>query len=107
MSLHGDFADAERATDLFVQSPDDHERHDFSLPKTETMRSFRAARMVIGGAKRGAATANGVADRAQEHLIDKRLREKVYGAGLHRANRHRHVAVAADEDDRHVGPVGK
>ena len=35
----------------------------------------------------------------QQVLIPERLREKVDRAGLHGADRHRHVAMASDEDD--------
>src|SRR4051812_41751379 len=45
-------------------------------------------------------------DRTQQHLVVERFRQKLYSPCLHRLDRHRHVAVTGDEDDRHVDPLG-
>ena len=45
-------------------------------------------------------------DGVQQHLVAEWLRQELDGSRLHGLDRHRHVAVAGDEDDRHVDPVG-
>ena len=42
---------------------------------------------------------------SQEIVGVERLGQEFDGAGLHGAHGHRHVPVARDEDDRHVGPI--
>jgi len=43
----------------------------------------------------------------EQHVILKGLCEELDRACLHRTYGHGHVAVAGDEDDRHVEPFGE
>ena len=42
----------------------------------------------------------------KQHVIVEWLRQELDRSRLHGLDRHRHVAVARDEDDRHVNPIG-
>ena len=44
-------------------------------------------------------------DGAQQHVVAEWLRQELDRSRLHGLDRHRHVAVARDEDDRHVSPI--
>jgi hypothetical protein len=48
----------------------------------------------------------GVPDGAQQHLVAEWLGQELDRSRLHGLDRHRHVAVARDEDDGHVDPIG-
>jgi hypothetical protein len=52
------------------------------------------------------AALDGVPDGAQQHVIAEWLRQELESSPLHGLDRHRHVAVARDEDNRHVNPIG-
>ena len=43
----------------------------------------------------------------QQHVVLERLGQKLDCARFHRLHTHRHVAMAGDEDDRHVVPAGR
>src|SRR5229473_399083 len=51
------------------------------------------------------AAVDGVPDGRQQYVVAKRLREEFGGPRLHCLNRHRHVAVTRDENDRHVSAL--
>ena len=51
------------------------------------------------------AALEGVPDGAQQHVVAERLRQELDGSRLHGLDRHRHVAVTRDEDDRHVRAI--
>ncbi len=51
------------------------------------------------------AALDGVPDGAQQHVVAEWLRQELDSSRLHRLDRHRHVAVTRDEDDRHVNPI--
>jgi hypothetical protein len=46
-----------------------------------------------------------VPDGAQQRLVAERLRQELECSPLHGLDRHRHVAVSRNEDDRHVNPI--
>src|SRR5882672_9273574 len=52
--------------------------------------------------KRSQAALNGVADRAQQHIITEWLRQELDSARLHSLHRHGHIAVACDEYNWHL-----
>ena len=52
------------------------------------------------------AALDGVPDGAQQHLVAEWLGQELDRSRLHGLDRHRHVAVTGDEDDRHVNPIG-
>ena len=57
--------------------------------------------------ERGATPLDGAANGVQQHIVLERLRQELDRSRLHRLHAHRHVTVAGDEDDRHVGPLGE
>ena len=48
-----------------------------------------------------------VLDGIKQQHVGERLHQNVQGSGLHRADRHRYVFAAGNEDDRHIGPLGR
>src|SRR3954447_15150635 len=55
--------------------------------------------------KDDAAPLDGMMDRAHEDVTDEWLRQEIDWPRLHGPHRHRHIAVARDEDDGHLNPV--
>ena len=53
----------------------------------------------------GAAPLDGILDGAHKHVTGQWLRQELDCSRLHGPDRHRHIAVARDEDDGHVNPV--
>src|SRR5689334_17808797 len=101
--FYRDFADAELATDLLVQPARDHQVHDLPFATGEgrvTVSDGPYLRLAIQGR---AAALDGLPDGAQEHVVPEWLRQELDGSRLHGPHRHGHVAMARDEDDRHMG----
>ena len=46
-------------------------------------------------------------DGIEQHGVLERLHQELDRAGFHRLDAHRHIAVAGDEDDRHLRPFGE
>src|ERR1700682_4561446 len=57
--------------------------------------------------KRGLAALDGVPDGTQKCVVAERFRQELDGSRLHGPDRHWHVAVTRDEDDRHVNPIDR
>src|ERR1700737_3059459 len=55
--------------------------------------------------KYGAAAFDGIVDCAQQRVPAEWLCQEIDSSRLHGLDRHRHVAVTRDEDDRHVNPI--
>ena len=102
--LHRDFADTEIATDLFIQQACHHQGH--HLPFATAKRSVAVPECSHLGrqTKRSFAALDGLPDGAQQHVIAKWLRKELHSSRLHRLDSLRHIAVARNEDDRHVRP---
>src|SRR5262249_33814495 len=91
---------AELRRDLLVQHPAHDERHHLALARRQRRDVLLDDRALGGLPARGAILDDRALGRVQQIVIVERLREEVDGAALHGARRDRHVAVAADEDDR-------
>ena len=95
-------ADAEIEGDLLVglpaTSPSSTSRSRFESAASLSSISARSAPLACRrpGAASAALTAR------QQNFVVERLFQKVDGADLHRLDRQRHVAMAGDDDDRHV-----
>jgi hypothetical protein len=57
-------------------------------------------------AKCSPAALDGASNGAQQHVVRERLGWKLHGSRLHGPHRHGHIAVAGNEDDRHIGAIG-
>ena len=55
--------------------------------------------------ERALAAFQGKPDRIQQGVLAERFCQEFNSSGLHRPNRHGHVAVAGDENDRHIGSL--
>ena len=97
--------------------PNSHATCLFSRPETTSAITSRSRRLSVRVAvakhphlrlvtKCGAAALDGVPDCAQQHVVAEWLRQELDRPRLHCPDRHRHVAVPGDEDDRHVDPIG-
>ncbi len=91
--------------DLLVQQAGDDQRHDLPFARRERRVDDFEAHAAPPRARVRCGCARAPADGAQQHVVVERLGQELDGARLHRLHRHRHVAVAGDEDDRHVRPV--
>src|SRR5580704_6180592 len=105
VSLHGDLADAELATDLLIQQAGDDQRHDFPFAAAERRVTIPQRPYLRLVSKCSLAALDGVPDGAQQHVVPEWLRQELDSSCLHGLDRRRHVAVARDEDNRHVKPI--
>jgi hypothetical protein len=98
-----DLADAQFAAHLLVHEACDDEVYDFAFPAAEGLVTL--AQGPQGGlfADPLAAAVERRRYRGQEFVGAEGLGEEFYGAGLHRPDGHRHVAIAGDENNGHLG----
>src|ERR1700683_3300601 len=100
--LHRYLANAELATNLFIQQARNHQRH--NLPFALRKRLVTVAEHPHLGfvTERGATAVEGCTNGPQQDVIAKGLRQEFDSPRLHSLDRHGHIAVARDEDDRHI-----
>src|SRR5262249_6227565 len=104
--LDGDLADAKLITYLLVQQTRYDQSHHFLLAAAERCMAL-AQRLQLGLLKeRGTTALDRVANSIQQNVVAERLGKELDRSLLHRLDAGRHVAVARNEDDRHVGPIG-
>src|SRR3569832_1788835 len=102
MGLHRLGAEAELGRDAFARLAVDHSVEDFVLPLGELRKTLARLvelrpllRCLDGFLQR-------MLDAVEQGLIVERLFDEVHRAALQGAHRHGHVAVAGDDDDRHL-----
>jgi DNA-binding NarL/FixJ family response regulator len=106
MRLNRNFADSQLAGHLFVEHSRDYQGHHLLLPLGQRCEVVAQRLQVsLSRHKHFATSLDRLADRTKKSLVRKRLRQEFDGSRLHRLNRHRYIAVARDEDDRHVGAI--
>ena len=99
VDLHGYFGELHFAGDLLVEQAFGDVAASLPVRAGSAPRSGRAARRSLLRCPACTITLDGERHRIQHVLIAKRLCQEVDGAGLHRAHRHRNVAVAGHEYD--------
>jgi hypothetical protein len=104
--FHRDLTDAKLVTDLLIQHAGDYQRHDLPFAICKAPVTIPECVHLRFAAKHNAATFNGLPDGAQKHVITEWLGQEFDSARLHGPDRRGHIAVAGDEDDRHVSPFG-
>ena len=89
-----------------VQAAADDGRHDLLLAVGERC----VGSLELAEARRAAvlrpAAVDGDLDRTEQRIGVHGLRQELHGATFHGAHGHGHVAMAGDEDDRHLGATG-
>jgi hypothetical protein len=105
MDFDGAHGDAEVAGDHLVHLAGQHALHHFDLALRELGDALIDG--LCGGALRQLLLMHGQRGQRTVHqfVVVERLLDEIEGALLDRAHRHRHVAVAGQEDDRHVVAV--
>src|SRR5258706_14646693 len=81
--LHRDLADAELETDLLVQQPQHHERHDLALAWRKRCMAFAQGTYLGLMNEHGAAAVDGLADGGKQLGFVERLGQEVQRALLH------------------------
>src|SRR5258708_25468811 len=102
VSLDGDLARAQFGADLLVQKAGDDQCHDLALATSERSVAYAERLYFRLLAKCSAAAFDGVPDGVYQHFIHKWFSQEFHRTRLHGLDRHRHVAVAGDENDRPV-----
>src|ERR1700722_19644986 len=105
MRLHRDLADAELEGHLFIQQTRDDQRHDLTFAPTEQCLTIHERPKTRSMIECGLAALERVAYRVQQYFVIEWLRQEFDSSSFHRLNRHRHVTVTRDENDRHVNPI--
>src|SRR6266480_1091682 len=105
VGFYRDFADAELATDLLVQPAGDHQVHDLPFATGEGRVTVSYSPYPPPAIQCSAAALDGLADGAQQDVVAEWLRQELDSSPLHRLDGHRHVSVACDEDDGHIGTL--
>jgi hypothetical protein len=105
MKFDGLFRGIQPGGDLLVEHACNNVEHYFTLARGErliALLQFVESRPVLAA---GAVPLQRRVDGMKEFPLAEWFREKIHRPGFHRAHRSRHVAVAADEDDRNP-PTG-
>jgi len=105
MGLHGDFADSELVRNLLIPQTRDNQAHNFAFAVAETRVTLLKCLYLRCSTLHCPAAIQSETDCFQQRLLIERLGQELRRASLHRPHGHRHVAVGADKDDRHVGSV--
>src|SRR6185369_16566979 len=103
--LDGGFARPEVGGDLLVEQTGDNPGHHVPLARRQRGVASAERRELLPLLTGGAIAFDGLANRIEQILLAKRLREELDRPGLHGPDRHGDVAVAGEEDDRQ-GRVG-
>ena len=91
---------------LLIQQAGDHQVHDLAFAGSEQCAaSPKQPHLVLIDECRLAAL-DCLTDGAQQLVVVEWFGEELNRAGLHGPDRHWHIAMAGDEDDRHVDVVG-
>ena len=102
MDFDGDLADAHVGGNLLVEATGHDMRHDLALALAQTLEPHPQSCDRLLVFEQGAVARQTLLDRVQDFLIAERLRQELDRAALHRLNRHRHVGVARDENNRYA-----
>src|SRR5256886_13553149 len=105
VGFYRDFADAELATHLLVQPAGDHQVHDLAFATREGRVTVSYCPYLRLAIQCSATALDGLADGAQQDVVAEWLRQELDSSPLHRLDGHRHVSVACDEDDGHIGTL--
>src|SRR5262249_44825494 len=103
--LDGNLADAELETDLLVEEACNHQRHDFLLARAERCMPLAQHLQLHCVMDRKAAALDRITYGIQEGFIAEGLCKELDSSSLHGLDAGRHVAIARDEDDRHLWPI--
>src|SRR5256886_9334499 len=105
VGFYRDFADAELATHLLVQPAGDHQVHDLAFATREGRVTVSYCPYLRLAIQCSATALDGLADGPQQNAVAEWLRQELDSSPLHRLDGHRHVSVACDEDDGHIGTL--
>ena len=90
---------------MLVQLALDNQRHHLAFARTERSVTL-LERTNLGFVPQCVATPlERLGDRSQRYIVSEWLGQELHRAALHRTYGHRHVAMAGDEDDRHVDAI--
>src|SRR5262245_7193972 len=103
--LHGDLADAKLKTDLFVQHAADDQPHHLAFAPAEQGVVVPEPPYLRGTIKDDPATLQSLTNGAQQRVATEWLCQELESARLHGPDRCWNIAVARDEDDRHVRSI--
>jgi hypothetical protein len=91
-------------TYLLVEQSGNHALHHFSLSRSErskaTAQFFKRCPLIASFA----VPFERLLNRIEQILVAERLGQKLHGPGFHRANAHRDIAMASDEDNGDFDP---
>src|ERR1700733_10506 len=104
--LHGNLADAQFAADLLVWPAGGYQCHHLAFATGERRVAALESLHFHLTAECDAAAFDGSPDSGQQHLVAEWFCQELLRPGFHGSDRHRDIAVARDENDRHLSPFG-
>src|SRR5438874_8984084 len=106
VSFDGDLTNTELARNLFIQPSGDDQFHDFAFAAAERLVAFSERAHLGLVTEYGTTSLEGLPDGAQQRVVAEWLGQEVDRPTFHGAYGRLHIAMARDEDDRHVDAIG-
>ncbi|QTK82905.1 Hypothetical protein AT6N2_L2253 [Agrobacterium tumefaciens] len=101
VQFHGDFADTEFVSDLFVHQAADNGPHDLALPWRQLLGKGTDGLVLGAFAASRRVPLHRLRDGIQNVLFLERLGQKIDGSRFHCSHAHRNITEAGHENDRH------
>src|SRR5260221_1195798 len=102
MNLHGDLADTELKSYLFIEHTRNHQAHDFALALAQGLVAMSQRGKVTALTACRAVAIQSLVDRIQQVLVFEGFSQKLHSTRFHGPHRHRNISMTGDENDGNV-----